>query len=290
MQINLSTVVLSLALVGASVAPAAAADKETRQMMADIRILQEQSQQLQNLLGALNESIKAVNVRIEEQTNSTRKSFADQKLVIDALTGDLRVVREKVDDSSVRVGSLSQELDALRQSVMSAAAAAAAAVPPPLGPDGEPVAGLTPPGDGTAAPVPTGAAAVGASPQKLFESARADYYAGQFDLAVLGFDAFLKTFPQAPQAPDAQVHIGHAYFQEGKYPQAIEAYDTLIRVYPKSSVVPDAYVRKGTALKSLGDAEKAREAFQFVIDNYPNTTGASIAQQRLLDLVPEPKR
>jgi tol-pal system protein YbgF len=285
MQINIPAAFLSIALLGASVVPAAAADKETRQMMADIRILQEQSQQLQNLLGALNESIKAVNARIDEQTNSARKSFADQKLVIDTLTGDLRVVREKVDDSNVRVGSLSQELDALRQSVVAAAA------PRPVGPDGDPAAALPPPADGTvpAAP-PSGAAAVGASPQKLFESARADYYAGQFDLAILGFDAFLKTFPQAPQAPDAQVHIGHAYFQGGKYPQAIEAYDTLIRVYPKSSVVPDAYVRKGTALKSLGDAEKAREAFQFVIDNYPNTTGASIAQQRLLDLVPEPKR
>jgi tol-pal system protein YbgF len=285
MQIRISAALAAMALVAASVSPARAADKETRQMMADIRILQEQSQQLQNLLGALNESIKAVNARIEEQTNSNRKSFADQKLVIDTLTGDLRVVREKVDDSNVRVGSLSQELDSLRQSVMSAAA------PRPASPDGEPAAAAPPPADGAqTAAAPSGAAALGASPQKLFESARADYYAGQFDLAILGFDAFLKTFPQAPQAPDAQVHIGHAYFQAGKYPQAIEAYDTLIRVYPKSSVVPDAYVRKGTALKTLGDTEKARAAFQYVIDNYPDTTGASIAQQRLLELAPQPKR
>jgi tol-pal system protein YbgF len=285
MRIRIPAAILALALVGAVAPPAAAADKETRQMMADIRILQEQSQQLQNLLASLNESIKAVNVRIEEQTNSSRKSFADQKLVIDTLTGDLRVVREKVDDSNVRVGSLSQELDALRQSVISAAA------PRSAGLDPDPGTAAAPPADGAplAAAPPSGAAAVGASPQRLFESARADYYAGQFDLAILGFEAFLKTFPQAPQAPDAQVHIGHAYFQAGKYPQAIEAYDNLIRTFPKSSVVPDAYVRKGTALKSIGDAEKARAAFQYVIDNYPDTTGASIAQQRLLELTP-PKR
>jgi tol-pal system protein YbgF len=285
MQIRISAALAAMALVAASVSPAWAADKETRQMMADIRILQEQSQQLQNLLGALNESIKAVNARIEEQTNSNRKSFADQKLVIDTLTGDLRIVREKIDDNNVRVGSLSQELDSLRQSVMSAATPRATAS------DADPAAAAPPAGDGTApAAAPTGAAALGASPQKLFDSARADYYAGQFDLAILGFDAFLKTFPQAPQAPDAQVHIGHAYFQAGKYPQAIEAYDTLIRVYPKSNVVPDAYVRKGTALKTLGDVDKARESFQFVIDNYPDTTGASIAQQRLLELAPPSKR
>jgi tol-pal system protein YbgF len=284
MQIRLSAALLSFALATASV-PAGAADKETRQMMADLRILQEQSQQLQNLLGALNESIKAVNARIDEQTNGNRKSFADQKLVIDTLTGDLRVVREKVDDSNVRVASLSQELDALRQSVM----AAATVVQRPFGGDVDPNAAATPT-DGSAPAVPSGAAAVGASPQKLFEAARADYFAAQYDLAVLGFDAFLKTFPQAPQAPDAQYHIGQAYLQSGKYDKAIEAYDAVIRAYPKSNVAPDAYVKKGTALKTLGHDEEARAAFQFVMDNYPDTTAASIAQQRLQELAAPQKR
>ena len=39
---------LALVLAGALAAPAAAADKEQLQMMADIRMLQEQAQQLQN--------------------------------------------------------------------------------------------------------------------------------------------------------------------------------------------------------------------------------------------------
>ncbi len=64
-------------------------------MMADIRILQEQSQQLQNLIAALTETIKAVNGRIDEQTAANRKAFADQKLVVDTLANDIRVVREK---------------------------------------------------------------------------------------------------------------------------------------------------------------------------------------------------
>jgi tol-pal system protein YbgF len=281
MQIRLSAALLSFTLAATLVVPAEAADRETRQMMADIRILQEQSQQLQNLLGALNESIKAVNARIDEQTNASRRSLADQKLVIDAMTVDLRVVREKVDDSNVRVASLSQEVDALRQSVM------AAAVPRPFGADGDPSSAAATPADGPAAAAPSGAAALGASPQKLFEAARADYFAGQFDLAVLGFDAFLKTFPQAPQAADAQYHIGQAYLQNGAYDKAIEAYDAVIRAYPKSNVVPDAYVKKGTALKTRGDDEQARAAFQFVVDKYPDTTAASIAQQRLQELAPQ---
>ena len=59
MQMRLTGAILSVALATVFVAPVLAADKETRQMMADIRILQEQSQQLQNLIAAVNDTIKA---------------------------------------------------------------------------------------------------------------------------------------------------------------------------------------------------------------------------------------
>jgi tol-pal system protein YbgF len=280
MKKHLTGAIFGAALCAASVSPVLAADKETRQMMADIRILQEQSQQLQNLLASLTDAIKSVNARIDEQTGASRKSFADQKLVIDTLANDIRVVREKVDDSNVRVGSLGQELDALRQSVTALGTARAAA------PEGDPFAVPADPGPGgaPAAAPPAGAAAVGASPQKLLDGAMADYYAGQYDLAILGLDSYVKTFPQSPQAAFAQAHVGNSQMQLGKYEEAIQAYDTVIRTYPRSSEVPDAYVRKGTALKTLKDTDKAREAFEYVIKNYPDSVAATVAQQRLQEL------
>jgi len=276
-------VILGTALTVGLAVPAAAADKETRQMMADIRILQEQSQQLQNLIAAMTDALKAVNARIDEQTGTNRKAFADQKLVIDALSNDLRAVREKVDDSNVRVGSLGQELDALRQSVT------AIGTMRPAAPDADAAAAAT--GDPAAAPpvaaAPTGAAAVGASPQKLLDSALADYYAGQYDLSILGFESYVKTFPQSPQASFAQLHVGNSQMQLGKYEPAIAAFDMVIRNYPRSNEVPDAYVRKGTALKTLRQTDKAREAFEFVIKNYPDSVAATVAQQRLQELLPQ---
>jgi tol-pal system protein YbgF len=280
MKMRMTGVILGAALTVGLAVPAAAADKETRQMMADIRILQEQSQQLQNLLTAMTDALKAVNARIDEQTGANRKSFADQKLVIDTLSSDLRVVREKVDDSNVRVGSLGQELDALRQSVT------ALGTMRPAAPDPDATAATGDPA--AAAPVAaasTGAAAVGASPQKLLDSALADYYAGQYDLAILGFESYVKTFPQSPQASFAQLHVGNSQMQLGKYEPAIAAFDTVIRNYARSNEVPDAYVRKGTALKTLRQTDKAREAFEFVIKNYPDSVAATVAQQRLQELL-----
>jgi len=54
------TAILTILLAGIIAAPAAAATREQLQMMADLRMLQEQSQQLQILLGSLTETLKTV--------------------------------------------------------------------------------------------------------------------------------------------------------------------------------------------------------------------------------------
>src|SRR5579862_2485639 len=93
----------ALLLITTVATPAFAIDKEHRQMEADLRMLQEQSQQLQNLLGSITDAIKALNAKIDDQTNSNRKALADEKLVIDTLSNDVRVIREKLDDNNVRL-------------------------------------------------------------------------------------------------------------------------------------------------------------------------------------------
>ena len=56
---KLSFALLGLALAVAIATPADAANKEVQQMMADIRMLQEQSQQVQNLIASLTGSLTA---------------------------------------------------------------------------------------------------------------------------------------------------------------------------------------------------------------------------------------
>ena len=137
--IAIGSAVGAIVLAAAAWSPASAQNRREMQMMADIRMLQEQNQQLQVLLAQLNEalnaSLKAVNGRLDEQANTNRKSFADQNLKIDQFSSDLRVVREGVSENNVRISSLSQELEALRLSIPQFPAAAAAPLPgtdPPL--------------------------------------------------------------------------------------------------------------------------------------------------------------
>ena len=280
MKHTFSSAALALTLVGALAAPAVAADKETRQLMADVRMLQEQSQELQNqlqsLLGSLGEALKAVNTRLDQQGETTRKAFADQKLSIDAASGDLRVIRERMDDNNVRVGSLTQEVDALRQTVLQLR------TPQSATPDAQDsLAGSGVPGAG---PAPAPALAGGLSPQKSFDQAMADYYSGQYDMAVIGLAAFIKDFPRSEQAADAQLGIGNSYLLAGKNDKAIEAYDLAIRNYPKANAIPEAYYKKGLALRDLKQIDAARTAFEYVTTTYPDRSEATLAGQMLQEL------
>jgi len=270
------TVLVAAALVSAA-APARAANKEHQQMMADLRMLQEQSQLLQNMLGTLAEAIKAVNTRLDQQSEATRKAFADQKLVIDNLTNDVRVIREKLDDNNVRIGSLSQEVDSLRQSLQQSLQAPRPS-PTTTEPDASATGGTAPPP--AAAPAP----AVGVSPQKLFDAAQSDYYAGQYELAISCFSDFIKSFPKSEQADDAQVMICNAYLTDGKYEKAVEACDVAIRTYPTGDKIAEAYYRKGVALQSLKNADGARDAFERAIKADPggeNGVAGRLAKQGL---------
>jgi tol-pal system protein YbgF len=287
------------------VAPLGAANKEHQQLMADIRMLQEQNQQMQLVLAQLGEALKAITTRLDAQQDMTRKAFADQRLVADALAGDLRVLREKVDDTNVRLSGLAQELDALRASIP---------VQPPVSPVAPPetadAAGATPP-EGAAPAAATGGApastatpppgpspvpaqpapnpAAGLSPQRLWNQAYADYGAGQWALAIAGFETFLRSFPRSEQADKAQRYIGESYLLDGKFQQAVEAYDRVIATYPNGAEVPLAYYKKGLALVRLGQQDRAREAWQAVVARYPDSDAAILARQGL-DRIAKPPR
>lgn len=253
-------------------APGAAADREHQQIMADIRMLQEQAQQLQAVLGGLTEVLKTVTAKLDEQAAVTRKAFADDKLTITNVSGDIRIVREKVDETNVRLSSLAQELEALRQ-----------AIPPPA-PAPMPsdlVDPLADPAAPPAAAAPAAPLAPGMSPQRLYDTAWADYSSGQWSLAIQGFETFLRYFPKSDLASRAQFYIGDTNYSDAKYAEAIAAYNRVITNYPGGDTVPQAYYKRGLAYERLGQIEEARQSFDIVTKQYPDSDAGRLSRQAL---------
>lgn len=283
---NLRRAALAGVAIVALVSPAAAQSRREMQMMADIRMLQEQAQQLQVALAQLTDVLKAVTARIDDQANVNRKGFADQKLSTDQLAGDIRVVRERVDETNVRIASLSQEVEGLRVSIPQYPA-----TPPPTtdtsGVPTDPNAAPTTPGTTTAQPPPT-PVGPGMSPQRTYDMAWTDYTAGQWALCVAGFENYLRTFPRSELADEAQFYIGECRYSEGKFPDAVDAYNKVISQYPKGEAVPNAYYKRGVAFERMGQQDRARESFDAVVKTYPDSDAARLAKQALARVSRQP--
>ncbi len=282
--------------------PAHAANREHQQLMADIRMLQEQNQQLQLVLATLGDTLKSLNAKLDDQAVTARKQFADQKLLIDNVNSDLRVVRERLDENSKSVGTLGQELSSLREAVNTLPSQLAppapvmvpgpngTMVPAPAGTPGTTAApGATATGPAPTAPAVPAGPAGGLSPQRMFDTAQADYAAGQWPLAISGFEQFIRSFPTSDRADDAQFYIGESFQLDGKFKEAVGAYEKVIADHPTGDRVPQALYKRGVALSLLGENDRARESFQQVIRNYPQSEVAVLAKQVLDGLNRRPR-
>ena len=271
-----STVTIAvLALLMIAPAGAAAANKEHQQLMAEIRMLQEQQMQLQQMLGSLADTLKTVTVKLDEQSGANRKALADQRLLIEGVGETVRILREKADDTNVRLSSMTQELEAMRHTIASQPSPTVTL--PATDPSGDPATAGT---EQPATQVPTVPNA-GISPQRMYDNAFGDYAAGHYDIAVLGFETFVKTFPRHDMADEAQANIGHSLFGAGKFQEAAAALQKVISDYPQSNSVPAAYYKLGVTYQQLKQDELARKAFEVVMTNHPSTPEASLAKQAL---------
>lgn len=289
--------VITAALVitsAVSAAPVFAQSREQRQMMATLQMLQEQAQQLTisiaTLQQAIDDSVKSLNARIDESNTAQRRGFADQKVVIDNIAADLGRVRERSDDTNVRIGALREELEAVRATVLALPQQMAPAVAAPIDPGAPIVPAPAAAGPATAAPAPAPVTPVaaqpapsiaGLSPTRMYETARADYFGGQYSVAISGFEQFLKAFPRSELADDAQFGIGEAQFMQKRHPEALAAYNQVVQAYPTSNSVAAALYKRGLAQEQLGQTDAARQSWETAVKQFPDSDEGRLAKQNL---------
>jgi len=276
---------VAAACVLALAARPAAQNREHQQQAAELRIVQEQQQQLSVAIAQLSDALKALNTRLDEASAATRKGFADQELNIRNMSGDLSAIRERTQETDTRIRTLRDEIDALRTTVSSLPSLISQAAPAPPGDGPDPAtAPAGAPAPVSAAPPPAAGATpstAGLSPARMLDSAKSDYFAGQWALAVSGFEALVRAFPRSEAAGEAQFYIGETYYAQNKWREAIDAYGLVLEKYRNTTWVPDAYRKRGQAYAQSGQPDKAREMWETVIKLYPESDAARLASQDL---------
>ncbi|HEV8393841.1 MAG TPA: tetratricopeptide repeat protein [Vicinamibacterales bacterium] len=264
-----------------------AQNREHQQQAAELRILQEDQQRLSVAIAQLAEAVKALSSRLDSRLDeaavATKKGFADQELSIRNMSSDLSAIRERTQETDTRIRSLRDEIDALRGTISNLSTGQAAPPPAPGIDTAAPVAGAAPAPVSAAPPVATGPApsTAGLSPNRMLDSAKSDYFAGQFPLAISGFEALVRAFPRSEAAGEAQFYTGESYYALNKWREAIDAYGLVVQNYRNSPSVPDAYRKRGQAYAQSGQMDKAREAWEAVIKQFPESDAARLASQDL---------
>lgn len=287
---------LPFALLAAIALPTtvAAQNREHQQIFADMRILQEQTQLLRAAVAELAASLKAINSRVDEQANLTRKLFADQGVQIGGLTDNARILREKLDATTVTLSRDAHEMETIRQELANQRTLlnqiitmlTAAATPAVTDPAAAAAAGQTAGGPPVATP-PAGATPPPAlppppqNPQRAFETAFGDYITGQFDMAIAGFQYYIETFPTSPDVPKARFHVAESHYGKGQNKEAVTAYEQVITLHKGTDWEAQALFRQGLAYEKLGQPERAKANWELVRKTFPDSNAAILATQNL---------
>jgi tol-pal system protein YbgF len=259
------------AVLGVALAPVAipAQSRQDQQMLQELRILQEQVQQLRTAVAALAEQTKATNARLDNQETLVRTNHADDSDTLRAVKAQVDALSERVNQYAQQVGRFGAEITSLRagldqqqkslDKIMSLLV-----VPPPTAPADVNIG--APPPAGT--PLPPSAAAA-------FQYARGLYASGPQELAVAAFQSFLQTFPDATAyLGEANYWMGMSQFSLGNYTAAKTALQAVIDTYKTSDKVPDAYFQLGECYKALGKRPEAIAAYDEVIRRFPDSSAA----------------
>ncbi|MBI4727309.1 tol-pal system protein YbgF [candidate division TA06 bacterium] len=131
------------------------------------------------------------------------------------------------------------------------------------------------------APEPKTEAPTETNPKKLYDASYLDITKGNYDLALSGFNEFIKRFPKHDLADNAQYWIGEGFYAQKKYDSALAEFEKVVGNYPGKDKEPAALYKIGLCLQEMGDKDKARQYWQLLAKKYPKSPEAALAKDRL---------
>jgi tol-pal system protein YbgF len=187
----------------------------------------------------------------ERQEQLLVEMRADLKRGLKEMGDRVEAVEGRLEDSGHRLGELSQRLESSRS--------------------------ITTP-DTSAASNLQGAAL---NPRQMFDTAYLDLTKGNHDLALMGFQDFVKVFPQSELADDAIYWSGECLYTQRKLPEAIAELSKVVADHPKGDKAAASLYKIGLIQLELKEKRQARSSLQKLIREYPRSVEAKLAKEKL---------
>lgn len=222
----------------------------------EIRRFKDQLDYLENNNRQMTESLTRLDSLAQRQEQALREMRADLNRGLGQMSERVEAVEGKLEDSGTRLGLLSQRLETARTAAAPESTAAESLNPqsPAL------------------------------NPKQLFDTAYLDLTRGNYDLALMGFQEFVKAFPQSDLADDALYWTGECLYAQGKLPEAIGELAKVATQYRKGDKAPASLYKIALLQLELKDRREARSYLQKVMKEYPRSPEAKLAKEKLAGL------
>jgi tol-pal system protein YbgF len=220
--------------------------------------------QLQADLLGVNENIRVLNGRIEENNYLIRSTIEKDTTKIDAIVSQINELSLITEDFRSRLEGLENYVSAETEAKKERARLEESSPPAQKG-ETESLA---------------------SQQRELTESERYEralgyYKDDRYEEAMRDFNEFLQLYPKSDLADNAHFWIGESYRAQGKYEEAILAYQKVINNYPKGNKVPAAMLQQGIAFEKIDDKTTAVLVYKRLVKNFPKTKEAEIAQKKI---------
>ncbi|MBI4458972.1 MAG: tetratricopeptide repeat protein [Acidobacteria bacterium] len=256
-----------------------AQSREIIQLQQSVALLQGMVRELQR---SFDEKTAVLRALLEQSTERTNQVSNEVSTTVSTLQNVVQTsvgnASQKVDNINTQVLGLQASLDDLRARLdrLSQQVTKIESASQTISSMGS-LGGM---GEGMGAPPP--------APDVLYNTALRDYTSGNYPLSLQEFTDYLRYFANTPLASNAQFYIGDIYYQQGQFEKAIQEYDKAIEQYPNGNKTAAAQLKKGFALLNMNLRTQGVQELNNLIKRFPNTPEASLAQDRISSLGPEP--
>ena len=290
---KLAAIALVALMVTAPSPPAFAVAKEIIELQTQVQDLADRiahmQQSFDERMGVMRsvvekstESVNKLSDSVQAMQQGVQQQSADSQVKVDQVSGQIQALNDSIDELKARLEKASRQLSDIQAEQQNIAAQP----PPPAcvpatAPAGAPGAPATAP-TASAPPAPAPAPAPVAPPADLlYTNALRDYNAARYDLALSQFQDYLKFYPTAELAGNAQFYIADIEYKAGNYEAAVADYDKVLEQFPGGNKAAAAQLKKGYALLELGQKDAGIRELNALIQRYPKSIEATQARERL---------
>ena len=114
---------------------------------------------------------------------------------------------------------------------------------------------------------------------RLFHAAHNDYLKGQYSLAIMGFEEYLRLYPEGLRATEAQYWLAESCFSQGNFKSAVEEFDKLLKTYPRSRWLSPALYKKALSLAREKRPAEALVITEEIIERFPESKENKLARE-----------